>query len=316
MGDTTGGDAGLDVDAVARRLGVEVSTLHTWDRRYGVGPTGRGGAGHRRYTPADLDRLETMRRLVGAGTQPAEAAVAALDTPPEEPAAPHVHGAGDDRIPLDAPAAEHDPSRAAQVGDLARAAMAMDEPAMTEAVRSALRQDGVAAAWDQVLVPVLVGIGRKHAATGRYVEVEHLLSAVVSRCLVAVTPPGADFPGRRVRGPVMLACAPEEQHSLPLLALAAALSEAGAARLMLGARVPPSALSAAIARAGSHSVFVWSQTPETGDPSWLGDLPATRPPLRIVVGGPGWDLDRLPPGVAFAVSVSAALDALGVEPRR
>ncbi|MFF0521860.1 B12-binding domain-containing protein [Actinomadura nitritigenes] len=231
-------------------------------------------------------------------------------------AAPHAHDAGDDRIPIDAPAAEHDPARAAQVEDLARAAMALDEFAMNEAVRSALRQDGVAAAWDQVLVPVLVGIGRKHAATGRYVEVEHLLSAVVSRCLVEVVPPEADFPGWQGRGPVLLACAPEEQHSLPLLALAAALSEAGAARLMLGARVPPSALSAAVERARAHSVFVWSQTAETGDPSWLAELPAARPPLRIVIGGPGWDLDRLPPDVAFAASVSEALDALRVVSRR
>ncbi|WP_433234532.1 B12-binding domain-containing protein [Actinomadura nitritigenes] len=231
-------------------------------------------------------------------------------------AAPHAHDAGDDRIPLDAPAAEHDPARAAQVGDLARAAMALDEFEMNKAVRSALRQDGVAAAWDQVLVPVLVGVGRKHAATGRYVEVEHLLSAVVSRCLVEVAPPEADFPGWQGRGPVLLACAPEEQHSLPLLALAAALSEAGAARLMLGARVPPSALSAAVERARAHSVFVWSQTAETGDPSWLAELPAARPPLRIVIGGPGWDLDRLPPDVAFAASVSEALDALRVVSRR
>jgi hypothetical protein len=116
---------------------------------------------------------------------------------------------------------------------------------------------------------------------------------------------------------VLLACAPEEQHSLPLLALAAALSEAGAARLMLGARVPASALAAAIERARAHSVFVWSQTSETGDPSWLGELPgAARPPLRIVVGGPGWDLGRLPPDVAFAASVSEALDALRVASRR
>jgi hypothetical protein len=228
-----------------------------------------------------------------------------------DPAA-HAHGAGDDRIPLDAPAAEHDPSRAAQVRDLASAAMAMDEAAMTGAVRAALRQDGVASAWDQVLAPVLIGVGRKHAATGAYVEVEHLLSAVVSRCLVAVPQPEASFPGGQGRRPVLLACAPEEQHSLPLLALAAALSEAGAARLMLGARVPPSALAAAVERAGAHSVFVWSQTSETGDPSWLAGLPATRPPLRIVVGGPGWDTGRIPSGVFFAPSLPAALDALRV----
>ncbi|MFD0686697.1 B12-binding domain-containing protein [Actinomadura fibrosa] len=211
---------------------------------------------------------------------------------------------------MDAPAAERDAALAAPVNGLADAAMALDEFTMAGAVESALRAEGVAAAWDTVLVPVLVGIGRKHEATGRYVEVEHLLSAVVSRCLVAVTPPAVAFPGGHGRSPVVLACAPDEQHSLPLLALAAALAEAGVPRLMLGARVPASALASAIDRVEAHAVFVWSQLPETGDPSWLNDLPSTRPPLRVVVGGPGWDGERLPPAVSLVTSVSTALDAL------
>ncbi|WP_433462005.1 hypothetical protein [Spirillospora sp. CA-128828] len=45
------------------------------------------------------------------------------------------------------------------------------------------RRPGLAAstvrAWDQVMAPELTWIGRKHAASGRYVEVEHLLSAVL-----------------------------------------------------------------------------------------------------------------------------------------
>jgi MerR family transcriptional regulator, light-induced transcriptional regulator len=310
MGDAAEDEAGLGADAVARRLGVAASTLHTWERRYGIGPTGRDPAGHNRYTSGDLARLRRMQQLILDGTPPAEAAEAVLDAPAAEPPAPRGHEAGADDIPLDAPAAERNAARAAQVDGLARAALAMDELAMADAVRSALRQEGVAAAWDQVLVPVLIGIGRKHAATGSYVEVEHLLSAVVSRCLVTVSSPGAVGPGRQGRGPVLLACAPDEQHSLPILALAAALAEAGAPRLMLGARVPVPALAAAIHRAGAHTVFVWSQTAETGDASWLADLPAPHPPLRVVVGGPGWDPDGLPPGTSFATSMSEALDAL------
>ncbi|QKG19968.1 MerR family transcriptional regulator [Actinomadura verrucosospora] len=308
MGERAEEEAGLGADAVAGRLGVTASTLHTWDRRYGIGPTGRDPAGHNRYTSGDLARLRRMQQLILDGTPPAEAAEAALDAPSSEPPAPRGHEADD--IPLDAPAAGRDAARATQVDGLARAALAMDELAMTDAVRSALRQEGIAAAWDQVLVPVLVGIGRKHAATGSYVEVEHLLSAVVSRCLVTASPPEAVGPDRRGRGPVLLACAPDEQHSLPILALAAALTEAGVPRLMLGTRVPVPALSAAIRRAGAHTVFVWSQTAETGEASWLADLPAPRPPLRVVVGGPGWDPERLPPGTSFATSMSEALDAL------
>ncbi|MEV0663765.1 MerR family transcriptional regulator [Actinomadura luteofluorescens] len=315
MDDLTHGEAGpemsgLGVAEVARRLGVAPSTLRTWDRQYGVGPTGGGPGRHHRYTRADVARLETMQQMISAGAPPAEAAEAALHTPHGQDQRPQGHSAADSHDGLEGPAAGHSDSQAMRIRNLADAAMALDEVVMTGILESALRHEGVTAAWEQVVVPVLVDIGRKHATTGKYVEVEHLLSAVVSRCLLAVTSPQTQFAAGRIRSPVVLACAPEEEHTLPLLVLAAALAETGAARLMLGARVPASALAAAANRSGAHTAFVWSQTSETGDPSWLTDLHATRPALQVVVGGPGWDRDRLPPEVPFASSVSAALGAL------
>jgi hypothetical protein len=71
--------------------------------------------------------------------------------------------------------------------------------------------------------------------------------------------------------------------------------------------VPPPALAAAIRRTGPNTVFVWSQTAETGDPAWLEALPASRPPYRLLVGGPGWALDRLP---AHATPVTALSEAV------
>jgi DNA-binding transcriptional MerR regulator len=71
------GDAGslvLTAGVVAQRLGVAVSTLRTWDRRYGLGATGHQAGRHRRYTAADLLRLERMRRLTFEGVPPAVAA--------------------------------------------------------------------------------------------------------------------------------------------------------------------------------------------------------------------------------------------------
>ncbi|GGQ25382.1 DNA-binding transcriptional MerR regulator [Actinomadura coerulea] len=315
MDDVTGGEAGpemseLGVAEVARRLGVAPSTLRTWDRQYGVGPTGGGPGRHHRYTQADIARLETMQQMISAGAPPTEAAEAALHTPHGQHRGPQSHSGADSHDDLEGPATGHGDPQATRIRNLADAAMAMDELVMTGIVESALRYEGVTAAWEQVVVPVLVDIGSKHAATGKYVEVEHLLSAVVSRCLLAVTSPQAQFSAGRIRSPVVLACAPEEEHALPVLVLAAALAETGAARLMLGARVPASALAAAVARTGAHTVFVWSQTSETGDPSWLTGLHATHPALQVVVGGPGWNRDRLPPEVPFTSSVSAALGAL------
>jgi len=74
----TTADPSLTVAAVARRLGVAPATLRTWDRRYGLGPSEHAAGAHRRYTPGDVARLMTMRRLTLEGAAPSEAARSAL----------------------------------------------------------------------------------------------------------------------------------------------------------------------------------------------------------------------------------------------
>lgn len=68
----------LTVAAVARRLGVAPATLRTWDRRYGLGPTAHTAGAHRRYSSADVARLQEMRRMTLEGVAPADAARIAL----------------------------------------------------------------------------------------------------------------------------------------------------------------------------------------------------------------------------------------------
>src|ERR1700759_4444628 len=67
-------DAGLSAGEAARRIGVAVTTIRTWDRRYGLGPSYREPGRHRRYSEHDLARLELMRRLTVDGVDAAEAA--------------------------------------------------------------------------------------------------------------------------------------------------------------------------------------------------------------------------------------------------
>ncbi|WP_454299206.1 MerR family transcriptional regulator [Salana multivorans] len=74
----------LTVAAVAARLGVAASTLRTWDRRYGLGPSGRSAGRHRRYSPDDLARLETMRALTQRGVALADAARIAVRSAPRD----------------------------------------------------------------------------------------------------------------------------------------------------------------------------------------------------------------------------------------
>ncbi|RQX14214.1 MerR family transcriptional regulator [Micromonospora ureilytica] len=302
-------DEALSAGAVARRLGVAVTTLRTWHQRYGLGPSEHIPGHHRRYTPTDLARLEIMRRLTAEGVSPAEAARWARQAPDPTPngtvAPTRIHPAGRDgggTIPVGraGPAAR----------GLARAAMRLDAAAISETVAHALAANGVVATWEGLLRPVLAGIGERHAATAGLIDVEHLVSRCVSEALAAAS--RAKVPTGPAR--ILLSCADEEQHTLPLEALAAALAEAGVSYRMLGARVPVAALVEAVNRTGPAAVVLWSHTRATADPVQLSALlAAPRRPLLVLAAGPGWRADTLPAGVvrpvdlAEAVSLSAAV---------
>ena len=77
-------------------------------------------------------------------------------------------------------------------------------------------------------------------------------------------------------------------YSLPLYALAAALSERHVAIQFLGARTPIEAISAVVKRSAPPAIFLWAQLNKNGDQDALEQMPAIRPAPRIVLGGPGW----------------------------
>ncbi|WP_033343502.1 MerR family transcriptional regulator [Catenuloplanes japonicus] len=294
------GDDGLTAGAVAHRLGIAVTTLRTWHQRYGLGPSRHESGRHRRYTEEDLARLEVMRRLTADGIPAAEAARFATRAPGVPPQV----------LDLD-PEARHGGGHAIALGyaapaarGLATAAMRLDAPAMRELIAASITETGVIQTWSELLVPVLVGIGERYAATGRYVEVEHLLSRCVSEALGAVTRP--DVYGESPQ--VLLACADEEQHSLPLEALAAALAEHGATCRLLGARVPTMALTDAVGRTAPVAVVIWSQLPATGSGDQLHKLMSgVRHAMLLIAAGPGWDRAGLPTGTATPHSLDDAV---------
>ena len=297
-------DNGLSAGAVARQLGVAVTTLRTWHQRYGLGPSHHVYGRHRRYTAEDVARLEVMQRLTAEGVPAAEAARWARQVPEgllhdpaaQRPESPSSHPGGGFTIPVRraGPAAR----------GFARAAIRLDATAMREILEQAIATAGVVSTWDNVLRPVLVGIGERHTVTRRLVDVEHLLTRTASEVLGAVPRPTSAVTSARI----LLACADEEQHSLPLEALTAALAEVGVPCRMLGARVPPTALIDTIKRTGPAVVVVWSQTADTADVDQLqGLLTGSGRPLLLLAGGPGWNAESLPPAVVTPVTLGDAL---------
>ena len=305
---------GLTVAAVARQLGVAPATLRTWDRRYGLGPSERSSGSHRRYTQADLARLQHMRRLVLEGVPPADAARQALATGPEQVPSPPPRVSvlrpalrlGDDQ----SADSRHGggrvialPGATPAVRGLARAALSLDAHACSAIIDDSIERHGVVWAWEQLIVPVLTGVGERWEASGSGVEVEHLLSGAVAASLNSATR-GLQVPmGSRA---VLLACSDDELHVLPLLATAAALAEEGIAARLLGERLPLPALEEAVRRTGPAAVLVWAQVPRSADVSRLAGLRNYRPTPAILIGGPGWYGD-LPPGIDRVDSLESAV---------
>lgn len=332
----------LTVSGAARRLGIAPATLRTWDRRYGIGPTGHARGRHRRYSTDDMARLELMQRALMRGATPAEAAryartaslslretavltdgaavladgtgavvetaahlrVAPAEDGPPAPVLRPGRGGGGATLRM--------PGAGARARGLGRAALAMDSTAVQRLVEESIAADGLVATWDEVARPVLAAVGERWATTGRGVEVEHLLSQCLIAIFARVAAASADrprvlHPGR----PVLMAAMPTDLHVLPLAALAALLAERGVGCRSLGAALPADALTAAVRRTAPAAVVLWSQMSSTADLGVVTGLPVTRPRYRTFLAGPGWDDTALPPGVGMLDSLVDAADRIG-----
>jgi MerR family transcriptional regulator, light-induced transcriptional regulator len=310
-------ETGLSAGEAARRIGVAVTTIRTWDRRYGLGPSYREPGRHRRYSQDDLARLELMRRLTVDGVAPAEAARIAKAADPVRQAPKEIAGEGPDGL-ADQPPPDVGPSpgrpsssaaRApATAKGLRRASLALD-PADVDRLLDLALARGVVPGWTTVIAPALRDLGNQYPIAGRYIAAEHLLSGAVSIALARVPRPAT-------RPQVLLACTPAEQHCLPLEALAAALAERGAASRMLGARMPTHALQEALVRTGPAAVLIWSHTPATADYQQLAAAAKTRPrPPLVAACGPGWEPASLPDGIALLTSLQQAVDTVTQLPK-
>ena len=264
----------LTVAAVARRLGVAPSTLRTWDRRYGLGPTSHEVGEHRRYCPADLARLTLMRRLISSGLSAADAAEQAKNYK--------------GTIKLEKIVDEY-VVREDLVSALHKGAKTLDKNFLETALRKDLADHGIEASWSEVIVPLLIIVGNEWEITGEGIEIEHLLTEVLMRILRENV---VDIKKPVNAHPVLLASVGEELHSLAIHALAAALAARKIESFFLGQRTPLSALSTMISRSAPPAVFLWAQLPQNADPKFYKEIPVIRPMPRVVLGGPGWDVEK------------------------
>lgn len=269
--------AGFSVGETASRVGVTASTLRSWDRRYGLGPSGRSSGGHRRYTLGDLARLQRVRRFVTAGMSTADAATASLafkrsSASQGSSQLRRLRPFGDDQL----------------ISRLVEAADVLDSPGVARATRALLNERGVIHTWTDVLIPLLQQIGRYWQRHEHGVECEHVISDALQAVLLTYAWDRQQQ--NRQESPIaVLAATPNEGHTLPLYAAAAALAEREIHARVVGSLPPPSLLMA-LEQLGPTAVVLWARTQNTADAVVLRSL---RDQVPLLCAAGDWPRDAI-----------------------
>jgi DNA-binding transcriptional MerR regulator len=240
---------GLRISEVSTALGVPIATIRSWERRYGFPSPSRTFGSHRRFTLEHVDQLRALRDLVTSG-HPAREAVEL------------VRARGGRGFAESEAAAE-----------MVEAARRLDPGVMRSTLDEAVERAGVEAVISTVIFPALRQIGSAWAVGECDVGQEHVTSQVVRAWLgrhLLLAPPA--FRAR----PVVLACGPDEDHSIGVESFAVVLARRGWPCVVLGASTPTEALLSAVRRSEAAAVVLTAQRS-------VGRLATVRS-LRAVVG--------------------------------
>ena len=268
-------DAGSDltwgVGAVSSRLNVTASTLRTWERRYGVGPSFRTQGGHRRYTERDIDRVELMRRLLSRGVSAQDAARVARSL---------------ERDDVELALSDEDRESAGVTpveADLLAAVVTGDRDELSRLFASVLRQSPVTAVWRDVLSPTL---RRMTSDTGSGAVPADAASAA-SELLVRELHALVAFERLPDTGHthILFARSLPAVEAIPLLVLEAALVQAGLSIHTVGPELDGRAVAALAMRMRPDLLLTWGHPPTPPLRRAMGELEGVTSVIRAL---PAW----------------------------
>lgn len=252
-------------------LGVNVTTLRAWERRYGIGAPQRTDAGYRLYDDEALRALSTMHALVQDGMAPRQAAEVTrrrLD--------------GDAQVGTTAPVADTTAGEATE--RLLLAAERLDVAAVARLLDQRFARASPESVVDEWLMPALRELGLAWASGRVTVAGEHMVAhAVVRKLSAAYEAAGAEGIGPRV----VIGLPPKNRHEIGLLGFAVAARRAGLSTTYVGADLPIGDWLAAVeARRPVAVVLAASMTRDLGHlTSVVEALADAHPDLVVAVGG-------------------------------
>jgi MerR family transcriptional regulator, light-induced transcriptional regulator len=256
----------LRIGELSRRVGVSPELLRAWETRYGLLQPSRSQGGFRLYSDEDEARVRLMRMYQERGLSAAEAAGLAASA---EPAAPEA-------------AAEENGRVVADVRRLSDALDAFDEAGAHAAFDSLVSALSVDALVRQAVIPYLEQLGSRWERGEASVAQEHFASNVIRGRLLGLARGWGQGTGPRA----LLACAPGEQHDLPLVCFGLALRARGWRITYLGPDTPVETLAELVGALRPRIVVVSASLPARLEPALPG-LRRLAAKTRLIVAGPG-----------------------------
>jgi methanogenic corrinoid protein MtbC1 len=237
---------------------VSPALLRAWEQRYGLLAPDRTDGGLRLYGTEDEQRVRDMQAGLRRGLSAAEAARAALS------------GTGSVQQTDLTPASL---AAALDAMDAEEAHLLLDRLFATFTLETAL---------SEVILPYLHELGERWSRGAASVTQEHFASNLIRGRLMSLTRSWGNGAGPLA----VLACAPGEQHDLPLVAFGLALRGQGWRIVFLGADTPAESLAKAVRELAPELVVVSAVTSAAFERSAdaLADL-AHSSPLAIAGAG-------------------------------
>jgi MerR family transcriptional regulator, light-induced transcriptional regulator len=256
------------VGDLSRRTGVGTHQLRAWERRYGLLQPRRSAGNYRLYSPADEARVRLMQRYLADGVPAAQAAELTI-------AARFAVSVGSGReVPT------HDVSMAQE--EIRKALGRFDETSAQRTLERLFAAYTPTTVTRDVLLPYMHELGEQWSAGRVTVAQEHFATNFFVARLLALAR-GWD----RGLGPrALLACAPDEQHALALIAFGIALHELGWRITYLGADTPIDTL-AEVADIIQPELTVMSATMRQRLPRYASQLRSFTDRWSLALGGPG-----------------------------
>jgi MerR family transcriptional regulator, light-induced transcriptional regulator len=254
----------LRIGELSRRVGVGPELLRTWERRYGLLHPARTEGGTRLYSAEDERRVRAMQAHLASGLSAAEAARLA---------------AVDERT---ASAAEQGDALRRGVEELRETLDAMDADAAHAILDGLLASFTLETVLSDVVLPYLHELGERWRTGEATVAQEHFASNLLRARLLALARGWERGDGRTA----LLACAPGEQHDLPLITFGLALRGRGWRIVFLGADTPAASIADTAESLRPAVVVVNSVTPR-GFRREADTLAAIAREHRLAIAGAG-----------------------------